>query len=40
MRSRCLVVPMDWDVGKDPVYVVLEDANTWIGLTPGEQAAV
>jgi hypothetical protein len=36
-NGRYLVVPTDWDAGKDPIYVVLEDANTWIGLTPGEQ---
>lgn len=38
--GRYLVVPMDWDADTDPIYVVLEDANTWIGLTPGEQAPV
>lgn len=38
--GRYLVVPLEWDAGRDPIYVVLEDANTWIGLTPGEQAPV
>ncbi|MET9814883.1 MULTISPECIES: hypothetical protein [unclassified Streptomyces] len=38
--GRYLVVPTDWDARRDPIYVVIEDANTWIGLTPGEQEPV
>ena len=37
-NGRYLVVPTDWNAEKDAIYVVLEDENTWIGLTPGEQA--
>lgn len=37
-NGRYLVVPTDWNAERDAIYVVLEDENTWIGLTPGEQA--
>ncbi|MCX5256862.1 hypothetical protein OOK27_22470 [Streptomyces canus] len=37
-NGRYLVVPTDWNAEKDAIYVVLEDENTWIGLTPGEQS--
>ncbi|GAA2518902.1 hypothetical protein GCM10010423_08880 [Streptomyces levis] len=38
--GRYLVVPTNWNASTDTIYVVLEDANTWIGLMPGEQEPV
>ncbi|MEV4441902.1 hypothetical protein AB0K09_23410 [Streptomyces sp. NPDC049577] len=29
------VVPLTWDAGTDPVYLISRSSDTWIGLTPG-----
>ncbi|MGW8556611.1 hypothetical protein [Streptomyces tubercidicus] len=36
-NDRYYVVPLGWNVKRDPVYVIRESDNTWIALTPGTQ---
>ncbi|MEU9699325.1 hypothetical protein [Streptomyces sp. NPDC047981] len=33
--GRFHVVPLGWDVRRDPLYIIQESDTVWIGLTPG-----
>ncbi|MFE5614464.1 hypothetical protein [Streptomyces sp. NPDC056524] len=36
-NGRFHVVPLGWDVRRDPIYIIRESDAVWIGLTPGTQ---
>ncbi|MEV8306414.1 hypothetical protein AB0P36_03385 [Streptomyces flavidovirens] len=36
-NGRYYVVPVHWNAKTDPIWVIRESENTWIGLMPGVQ---